>query len=53
MMANVIIKAMYGIVNVYSLLVGTVMTWAETAVEKNPYISGIVTGVVIWELFIK
>lgn len=53
MMANVIVKVMYGIVNVYSLFVGTVMTWAETAVEKNPYISGIVTGVVIWELFIK
>jgi len=51
-MANLIIKAMYGIVNVYSLLVGTVMTWAETAVEKNPYISGVVTGVVIWQ-FIK
>ena len=52
MMANGIVKAMYGIVNVYSLLVGTVMTWAETAVEKNPYISGVVTGVVIWQ-FIK
>lgn len=52
MMANVIVKAMYVIVNVYSLLVGTVMTWAETAVEKNPYISGVVTGVVIWQ-FIK
>lgn len=52
MMANVIVKAMYGIVNVYSLLVGTVMTWAETAVEKNPYISGVITGVVIWQ-FIK
>ena len=51
-MANVIVKAMYGIVNVYSLLVGTVMTWAETAVEKNPYISGVITGVVIWQ-FIK
>ena len=52
MMANVIVKAMYGIVNMYSLLVGTAMTWLETAVEKNPYISGIVTGVVIWQ-FIK
>ena len=51
-MANVIVKAMYGIVNVYSLLVGTVMTWTETAVEKNPYISGVITGVVIWQ-FIK
>ena len=51
-MANLIVKAMYGIVNVYSLLVGTVMTWAETAVEKNPYISGVITGVVIWQ-FIK
>lgn len=53
MMANVIVKAMYGIVNMYSLLVGTAMTWLETAVEKNPYISGVITGVVIWELFIK
>ena len=52
MMANVIVKAMYGIVNVYSLLVGTAMTWLETAVEKNPYISGVITGVVIWQ-FIK
>lgn len=52
-MANAICKAMYAVVNLYSLLVGTAMTWAETAVEKNPYISGIVTGVVIWELFIK
>ena len=52
MMANVIVKVMYGIVNVYSLLVGTAMTWAETAVEKNPYISGVITGVVIWQ-FIK
>ena len=51
-MANVIVRTMYGIVNVYSLLVGTAMTWAETAVEKNPYISGVVTGVVIWQ-FIK
>ena len=51
-MANVIVKAMYGIVNAYSMLVGTAMTWAETAVEKNPYISGVVTGVVIWQ-FIK
>ena len=52
-MTKVIIRAMYGIVNMYSLLVGTAMTWAETAVEKNPYISGVITGVVIWELFIK
>ena len=52
MMANVIVKAMYGIVNMYSLLVGTAMTWLETAVEKNPYISGVITGVVIWQ-FIK
>ena len=51
-MTNAIIKAMYAVVNLYSLLVGTAMTWAETAVEKNPYISGVVTGVVIWQ-FIK
>ena len=52
-MANAICKAMYAVVNLYILLVGTAMTWAETAVEKNPYISGVITGVVIWELFIK
>ena len=52
-MANVICKAMYTVVNAYSLIVGTAMTWNELLVDKYPKTTGFITGVVIGRIILK
>ena len=52
-MANTIIKVMYWAVDIYSLLIGTVMTWNETLVNKYPKTMGFITGVGIGAVLLK
>lgn len=52
-MTNVICKVMYAVVNLYSLLVGTAMTWNELIVDKYPKTTGFITGVIIGIIFLK
>ena len=52
-MINAICKVMYWVVNAYSLLVGTAMTWNELIVDKYPKTAGFVTGVVIGSIILK
>lgn len=52
-MANVICKAMYTVVNAYSLIVGTAMTWNEEIVNKYPKTAGLITGVIIGSIILK
>lgn len=51
-MTNAIIKAMYTTEKAYCLVVGTAMTWAETAVEKAPLTSAAVTALIINYFFL-
>lgn len=50
-MVNAIVKAMYATESAYCMVVGTAMTWAETAVEKAPLTSGAVAGAIIYSIF--
>ena len=52
-MVNAICKVMYWVVNAYSLLVGTAMTWNELIVNKYPKTTGFITGVVIGSIILK
>lgn len=51
-MTNAIIKAMYATEKAYCMVVGTAMTWAETAVEKAPLTSAAVTALIINYFFL-
>lgn len=51
-MTNAIIKAMYATVNAYCMVVGTAMTWAETAVDKAPLTSAAVAALIINYFFL-
>lgn len=46
-MADMAIKIMYSFVNAYCLVIGTAMTWAEEAIENYPYVSALVTAMII------
>ena len=50
-MTNAIIKAMYTTEKAYCLVVGTAMTWAETAVDEAPATSAAVSVLIIYALF--
>lgn len=52
-MTNVICKMMYAVVNAYSLIVGTAMTWNEEIVNQYPKTAGLITGVIIGSIILK
>ncbi len=52
-MTNVLVKAMYKVVDGYALVVGTFMTWNEILVDKYPKTMGFFTGVIIGIIFLK
>lgn len=51
-MINAVVKAMYTTEKIYCIVVGTAMTWAELAVEKEPLACAVVTALVINKLFL-
>ena len=52
MIINAVVKTMYAVVDAYSMVVGTAMTWAELAVEKAPVTTAVVTALVINHFFL-
>ena len=52
MIINAVVKVMYATEKAYCLIVGTAMTWAETAVDKAPATSAIVTALLINYFFL-
>ncbi len=50
-MINAIVKFMYATEKAYCLTVGTLMTWAETAIDKEPIASAMLTALIIDALF--
>lgn len=52
MIINAVVKTMYATEKAYCMVVGTAMTWAETAVEKAPLTSAAVTALIINYFFL-
>lgn len=51
-MTNAIVKAMYKVVNAYSLIVGTALTWGEIAINKHWFLSALVSAIAINYFFV-
>lgn len=51
-MTNAIIKGMRFVVDVYSLIVGTALTWGEIAINEHWFMSALVSAVLINYLFV-
>lgn len=51
-MTNAIVKTMYAVVNVYCLIVGTAMTWAETLMNEKPLIFAVIGALIINHFFL-
>ena len=50
-MVNAIVKTMYTVEKAYCLVVGTLMTWADEAIENEPIASALLMALVIDALF--
>ena len=50
-MVNAIVKTMYATEKAYCLIVGSLMTWAEIAIDKSPVMAAAVSALTIYALF--